>query len=192
MCIAPEEHERLIWHVVNHYGFGRWEPRCRADMRSEGFLALVRAARTFDPAKGKWSTYACRAIRNALVRLAARELRYRFTPLQFEEGDEKTCYERCIPPSVNWECVECGKGIDWEARKGNNRQYDSRRNLCFSCERAKSRAKTRGWGEGVCAKCARVIRARQVTRLTERHVSRPSCDCYPIWPCYTPEDVKRK
>lgn len=189
MCIAPEEHEGLIWHVVRRYGFGRWTWE---DMRSEGFLALIRAARTFDPAKGKWSTYACWAIHNALVRFANSEQRATLESLHYEEGDEKPCRERCIPQSVNWKCVECGKGIDWDGRRSGRNQPDPRRNLCLSCERAKGRAKTRGWGEGVCAKCARVIRARQETRLTEWHVSRPSCNCYPIWPCYTLEDVKRQ
>src|SRR5437762_3505626 len=46
----------------------------RDDLRSLGYLGLLRAAQTFDSARGvAFSTYACRCIENAIARALKRE-----------------------------------------------------------------------------------------------------------------------
>lgn len=62
---------RVVGFVLNRY-FGKYRGHIRDELHSEGLLALDRAARTFDPARGfAFSTYATFCIKNSVLRLAA-------------------------------------------------------------------------------------------------------------------------
>lgn len=64
--IDVSEHQGLLVNILKRYAkwaSGRgvsWD-----DLLQEGNLAMVRAAKLFDPEQGKWSTYAARAVKNA-------------------------------------------------------------------------------------------------------------------------------
>lgn len=70
--IRPEQHLRLVGHIARRF-IGRGVSS--DDLLAEGNLALLRAIRRFDPVRGVcFSTYAGRAINNALAMLINREL----------------------------------------------------------------------------------------------------------------------
>lgn len=68
------ENEKLVQYQVNRY-LKRYAVRGmeREDLVSWGLLGLVQAARVWDPARGAFSTVACRAIDWMLLRGAGRE-----------------------------------------------------------------------------------------------------------------------
>jgi RNA polymerase sporulation-specific sigma factor len=63
--IDPAEHTRLVFFVANQVA--RRYRRDADALVGVGYLGLVRAARTFDPARGKFSTYACNRIKFELM-----------------------------------------------------------------------------------------------------------------------------
>ena len=61
----------LAYATLARFQCGRWD---WDDLRSEAFLALVKAVAGFDPRRGfRFSTYACNAITHALIQAARRE-----------------------------------------------------------------------------------------------------------------------
>lgn len=68
--IDPADHLGLVGHILKQVHFPEWVDR--EELQAEGYAALVRAARLYDPERGNWSSYACKAIKhgmlNALVR----------------------------------------------------------------------------------------------------------------------------
>jgi len=65
--IRPEEHLGLVATLAGRHPDAPW---AYDDLFAAGSLALVEAARTFDPDRGvQWSTYAGRAIHRSFLRL---------------------------------------------------------------------------------------------------------------------------
>jgi RNA polymerase sporulation-specific sigma factor len=63
--VNPADHLGLLFAVVNRF---RLAGADRDELESEGYIALARAAGTFDPARGfAWSTYAAVAVRTHLA-----------------------------------------------------------------------------------------------------------------------------
>jgi len=81
----------LVYDLI---GRSRFENLDRDDMVSEGMMALLRAADTFDPWRGyRFSTYACNAIIRAFSRAALANSKRRSKILgpydpEFEDGDQ--------------------------------------------------------------------------------------------------------
>jgi len=70
--IDVTEHRGLIKLVIDRHRYAA--PRIRGSLQREdlvqaGYMGFLRAAKTFDPAKGSWSTYACQWIRSAIGKL---------------------------------------------------------------------------------------------------------------------------
>jgi RNA polymerase sigma factor (sigma-70 family) len=61
----PIDHLRLVGAVLNKYGFREYD---EDDLKQDGMLALVRAARAYKTVEGKFSVYAYNAIRTELWR----------------------------------------------------------------------------------------------------------------------------
>lgn len=83
--VKIEDHLGLVRAVVNKYEKGRRAED--SDLYSVGCLALVEAARSFDPSRANFSTWATRLIRQRVYR----EFR-RFGIGQSEESEEQACH----------------------------------------------------------------------------------------------------
>jgi len=192
----------VIW-IIYKYAMYRRYLHMEDDLIAEGLLALYEARRAYKPKSGTFSNFATTYIRNALTSLIYREQRqkrYKQEELfHIKTGNTNSRRElkslkypndlRPIPSAPNWNCVNCNKCIDWSTIKKTSHYGIQSRGLCASCERARGRAKQVGYGQGVCAKCAKVIRSKHCRLGAEKGFSRPWCGCYPIWPCYTLEDL---
>ena len=77
----PVEYQKLVSASVRHALMSIRVPGyTEEDLIHEGYLALYRAERSFDPARGfRFETYAGRAIRNRIIDLARKS-----TPVQSE------------------------------------------------------------------------------------------------------------
>lgn len=82
-----ERNVGLVYSTLTRFrpNSGEWE-----DLRSEAFLALVRAMEGFDPWRGfRFSTYACSAILRALIHASRKAQKYRLQfPLELDVGRE--------------------------------------------------------------------------------------------------------
>jgi RNA polymerase sigma factor (sigma-70 family) len=68
--IDVTQHTKLVWATINRYGY-RFAARGAlqlSDLYQAGLSGLLRAARTYDPALGAWSTYAVPWVRTFIAR----------------------------------------------------------------------------------------------------------------------------
>lgn len=192
---------RLVVYTIHKYPkFRRVHSYMYDDLISVGVLAMWKARLIFDPKKGPFSSIAITYIKNALWRHVQKEElesgRYRQENL-FHADPKKSHPDemraprdtntfRPIPAPPNLGCVTCGKFIDWTGPYKHRKGSSKRRGTCGACERAKNRAKQKGYGHGICVKCIQVIRTESNQKTG---TSRPKCGCWPLWPCYTLEDL---
>lgn len=76
MDIDPAEHIGLAHRAIRCMGIPKGH-RDYDDMLQDGLVGIVRAAKTYDHARGKWSTYAVTAARNEINRVRGPEYRRR-------------------------------------------------------------------------------------------------------------------
>ena len=83
-----EANQGLVYDLI---GRSRFSSIDREEMTSEGMMALLRAADTFNPWKGyRFSTYACNVIARALMRRGKQESHYRKRfPVQHDVSFER-------------------------------------------------------------------------------------------------------
>ncbi len=90
--LLVEENTDLVAYAVHRLGYApRRAPL--ADRLAAGYLGLLRAADTYDPARGAFSTYALVWVRHALTDLSRREREEALSldaPLFEEDGDGRT------------------------------------------------------------------------------------------------------
>ena len=86
-----EDNVKLAYHIAHKYFRGASELISFDDLAAEAMYGLVRAAQTFDPAKGRFSTYAGLCISNSILlairRTKAWQLHY--VPLEDLRGEGK-------------------------------------------------------------------------------------------------------
>ncbi len=181
----PEEHLKLVFLVFNrHHAHLR---ALEEDLCAAGMLGLVRASHQFDPARGtQFSTYAYASIRNCMtqeLRSLLRDPSQRYTERETDglpvSRLRDVAQARPVPRSPDWQCANCARPIDWDV----DTRARKVRNTCATCERARDRAIGKGYGQGVCAVCASVIRSHGVSR--NPGVSKPACKCLPEPPTYS-------
>lgn len=73
---------KLVFHIANKFVGTGVE---KIEIIAVGLVGLVKAARTFDPQKGKFSTYAGRCIRNEILMLLRQRRRDRERCISLEE-----------------------------------------------------------------------------------------------------------
>jgi RNA polymerase sigma factor (sigma-70 family) len=91
-AINPADHQGLVWMVVKRYLKVIQDTDCleSADLMQAGNLGMMRAIESFDPVKGKWSTFAVTWIRHHVRREIQDKLRTVRIPVHRQDNTEKT------------------------------------------------------------------------------------------------------
>ena len=80
-----EDNMKLVPYMLNKCDIPYWKMRAdEDDFMQSGYLALCMAAASYDSSQGKFSTYACTAIKNALLFEVRKDMAIQEVPIEKE------------------------------------------------------------------------------------------------------------